>query len=87
MLGLEEWLLIGYFTAQLMLGANNPRDVAYIFRDYMRKIHAKARANDPNFIKIAVLAGRVRFLPLPSPSDLPSCGPPARQRHPAPCTG
>lgn len=39
--------------------ATNPRDVAYIFRDYMRKIHAKARANDPSFIKIAVLTGRV----------------------------
>lgn len=25
----------------------------------MRKIHAKARANDPSFIKIAVLTGRV----------------------------
>ncbi|GAA6032793.1 hypothetical protein JCM8097_000791 [Rhodosporidiobolus ruineniae] len=43
----------------LILGATNPRDVAYIFRDYARKIHAKARANDPSFIKIAVLAGRI----------------------------
>ncbi|GAA5921869.1 hypothetical protein JCM1841_000951 [Sporobolomyces salmonicolor] len=43
----------------LILAATNPRDVAYIFRDYMRKIHAKARANDPSFIKIAVLAGRI----------------------------
>jgi len=43
------------------MGASNPRDVAYIFRDYMRKIHAKARANDPSFIKIAVLAGRVGY--------------------------
>ncbi len=41
------------------MGSSNPRDVAYIFRDYMRKIHAKARANDPSFIKIAVLAGRI----------------------------
>ncbi|CEQ38911.1 SPOSA6832_00382, partial [Sporobolomyces salmonicolor] len=60
----------------LILAATNPRDVAYIFRDYMRKIHAKARANDPSFIKIAVLAGRVRpvsspFFHLASPS-LPS---------------
>ncbi|GAA5842890.1 hypothetical protein JCM5353_002047 [Sporobolomyces roseus] len=43
----------------LIIQATNPRDVAYIFRDYMRKIHAKARANDPSFIKIAVLAGRI----------------------------
>lgn len=48
-------------TTQLIMGASNPRDVAYIFRDYMRKIHAKARANDPSFIKIAVLAGRVGY--------------------------
>lgn len=34
--------------------------MAYTFRDYARKIHAKARSNDPSFIKIAVLAGRVR---------------------------
>lgn len=45
---------------QLILGATNPRDVAYIFRDHLRRIHARARANDPSFIKIAVLAGRVR---------------------------
>lgn len=44
--------------------ASNPRDVAYIFRDNLRSIHARARANDPSFVKLAVLAGRVRlFLP------------------------
>ncbi|GAA5857226.1 hypothetical protein JCM8547_009382 [Rhodosporidiobolus lusitaniae] len=43
----------------LILAATNPRDVAYMFRDYVRKIHARARANDPSFIKIAVLAGRI----------------------------
>ncbi|BGP36769.1 bifunctional farnesyl-diphosphate farnesyltransferase/squalene synthase [Rhodotorula kratochvilovae] len=43
----------------LILAATNPRDVAYTFRDYARKIHAKARPNDPSFIKIAVLAGRI----------------------------
>lgn len=41
--------------------ASNPRDVAYIFRDNLRSIHARARANDPSFVKIAVLAGRVSF--------------------------
>ncbi|GAA5995265.1 hypothetical protein JCM5350_008180 [Sporobolomyces pararoseus] len=46
-------------AVQLIMKATNPRDVAYIFRDYMRKIHAKARANDPSFIKIAVLTGRI----------------------------
>ncbi|GAA5913959.1 hypothetical protein JCM6882_002580 [Rhodosporidiobolus microsporus] len=43
----------------LILAATNPRDVAYLFRDYVRKIHARARAHDPSFIKIAVLAGRI----------------------------
>ncbi|GAA5984030.1 hypothetical protein JCM11641_005573 [Rhodosporidiobolus odoratus] len=43
----------------LILAATNPRDVAFMFRDYVRKIHARARANDPSFIKIAVLAGRI----------------------------
>lgn len=46
--------------SQLILNATNPRDVAYLFRDNLRKIHARARANDPSFIKIAILAGRVR---------------------------
>lgn len=41
------------------MGSTNPRDVAYKFRDYARKIHSKARPNDPSFIKIAVLAGRI----------------------------
>ncbi|GAA5994907.1 bifunctional farnesyl-diphosphate farnesyltransferase/squalene synthase [Rhodotorula paludigena] len=43
----------------LILKATNPRDVSYIFRDYARQIHAKARPDDPSFIKIAVLAGRI----------------------------
>lgn len=41
------------------MSATNPRDVAYLFRDTLRAIHRKAVANDPSFIKIAVLAGRV----------------------------
>ena len=41
------------------MASTNPRDVAYKFRDYARKIHAKARPNDPSFVKIAVLTGRV----------------------------
>lgn len=39
--------------------------MAYLFRDYARKIHARARPNDPSFIKLAVLSGRVRLLPSP----------------------
>jgi farnesyl-diphosphate farnesyltransferase len=55
--------------SQLIMASTNPRDVAYKFRDYARKIHAKARPNDPSFVKIAVLTGRVSALilfPLPS---------------------
>lgn len=48
--------------AQLIMSSTNPRDVAYLFRGNLRAIHAKAVANDPSFVKIAVLAGRVRIL-------------------------
>jgi farnesyl-diphosphate farnesyltransferase len=41
--------------------STNPRDVAYMFRDYARKIHAKAVPADPSFLKIAVACGQVRF--------------------------
>jgi len=37
----------------------NPRDVAYIFRDYTRKIHAKLQPADPNYLKISVMCGKV----------------------------
>ncbi|SCZ90297.1 BZ3500_MvSof-1268-A1-R1_Chr1-3g01900 [Microbotryum saponariae] len=46
-------------AVRLILDATNPRDVAYMFRDMARAIHAKAVANDPSFIKIAVLCGRI----------------------------
>merc|ERR1719487_140955 len=46
-------------AVSLIMASTNPRDVAYKFRDYARKIHSKARPNDPSFIKIAVLAGRI----------------------------
>ncbi|SCV68396.1 BQ2448_517 [Microbotryum intermedium] len=46
-------------AVRLILDATNPRDVAYMFRDMARAIHAKAVSNDPSFIKIAVLAGRI----------------------------
>ena len=37
----------------------NPRDVAYMFRDYARGIHSKAVPSDPNFIRIAVACGKI----------------------------
>lgn len=42
------------------MGSTNPREVAAIFRDYARRIHAKAVPQDPNFVKIAVQCGKVR---------------------------
>jgi farnesyl-diphosphate farnesyltransferase len=48
-------------AAMLIIKAKNPRDVAIIFVDYMRSIHAKLKPSDPSFIKVAILLGRVRW--------------------------
>ena len=39
--------------------ATNPREVGLIFREYARKIHAKASPSDPCFIRISVACGKV----------------------------
>ena len=39
----------------------NPKEVGVIFRDYARKIHAKAVTSDPNFLRISVACGKVRL--------------------------
>lgn len=39
--------------------STNPRDVAYMFRDYARVIHGKASTEDPNFIPLSVACGKV----------------------------
>ena len=39
--------------------STNPRDVAYIFRDYSRKIHARALPDDPSFLRLSVACGRI----------------------------
>jgi len=39
--------------------ATNPREVGLIFREYARKIHAKASPSDPSFIRISVACGKV----------------------------
>ncbi|KIP07416.1 hypothetical protein PHLGIDRAFT_35427 [Phlebiopsis gigantea 11061_1 CR5-6] len=46
-------------AAQLIMRSKNPRDVAYIFKEYAQKIHAKCTADDPSFIKIAAVCGRI----------------------------
>ncbi len=53
---------------QLVLKSTNPRDVAYIFRDYVRRLHAKALPNDPNLSKISIACGQVKSI------DIPICG-------------
>lgn len=46
---------------QLIMRATNPRDVAHMFRDYARKIHAKSTPKDPSFVKISITCGKVRL--------------------------
>ena len=41
--------------------ATNPREVGLIFREYARKIHAKALPTDPSFIRISVACGKVNI--------------------------
>ncbi|KAJ6480984.1 isoprenoid synthase domain-containing protein [Mycena sanguinolenta] len=45
-------------AASLIMRSTNPREVAHIFREYARKIHARARPEDPNFIGIGVACGK-----------------------------
>lgn len=52
-------------AARLIMKCSNPRDVAYIFVDYARAIHAKASPKDPSFIKLSVACGKVS-LPYPN---------------------
>jgi hypothetical protein len=58
---------------QLIMRSTNPRDVAYISRDYARKIHAKALPSDPDFLRISVACGKVRDLLTPSQTTLSHC--------------
>ncbi|KAF8514473.1 isoprenoid synthase domain-containing protein [Gautieria morchelliformis] len=44
---------------KLIMRSTNPREVAFIFQDFARKIHAKALTSDPNFIAICVVCGKI----------------------------
>ncbi|KAG8984214.1 bifunctional farnesyl-diphosphate farnesyltransferase/squalene synthase [Tulasnella sp. JGI-2019a] len=46
-------------AVQLIMKSANPRDVAYLCRDFVRSIHTKAAPADPNFMKISITCGRV----------------------------
>lgn len=39
--------------------STNPRDVAYIFRDYARNMHARALPDDPSFLRLSVACGKI----------------------------
>ncbi|KAJ1306460.1 hypothetical protein OPQ81_007463 [Rhizoctonia solani] len=46
-------------AVQLIMRSTNPRDVAYMFRDFARGIHAKTSPADPNFLRIGIACGRI----------------------------
>lgn len=46
-------------AVMLMNVAVNPRDVAYCFVKYARKIHAKVKVEDPNFLKLSIACGKI----------------------------
>ncbi|PPQ72858.1 hypothetical protein CVT26_003482 [Gymnopilus dilepis] len=46
-------------AASLIMRSTNPREVGHIFREYARKIHAKAVPSDPNFIRLSVACGKI----------------------------
>lgn len=46
-------------AASLIMRSTNPREVAYIFRDYVRKIHAKLNPEDPNLLRFSVVCGHI----------------------------
>ncbi|KAJ3778214.1 hypothetical protein FB446DRAFT_783579 [Lentinula raphanica] len=60
--------------------STNPQDVAEIFRDHRRSIHAKAVPEDCNFLRISVACGKIEqwcehnfpsFVQMPSSSGSP----------------
>ncbi|KAL4247780.1 phytoene/squalene synthase family protein [Abortiporus biennis] len=46
-------------AASLIMRSTNPRDVAYIFREYARRIHARAVPEDPSYIGLSVACGKI----------------------------
>ncbi|KAJ7181136.1 farnesyl-diphosphate farnesyltransferase [Mycena filopes] len=46
-------------AAGLIMRSTNPREVSIIFREYARRIHARATPRDPSFIGISVACGKI----------------------------
>ncbi|TDL26506.1 farnesyl-diphosphate farnesyltransferase [Rickenella mellea] len=66
-------------AARLIMNSTNPRDVAYMFRDYARVIHSKSLPSDPSFVRISVACAKLEqwcehhfpaFVLLTSPSSV-----------------
>jgi farnesyl-diphosphate farnesyltransferase len=43
----------------LIMNSTNPRDVAYMCRDFTRQLHSKLRPADPSFVAISIACGKI----------------------------
>lgn len=46
-------------AADLIMKSTNPREVAYILRDFCRKIHARSSPKDPSFMALSLTCGQI----------------------------
>ncbi|KAJ7694548.1 isoprenoid synthase domain-containing protein [Mycena rosella] len=46
-------------AAELIMRSTNPREVGLIFREYARRIHARAVPADPSYVRISVACGKI----------------------------
>lgn len=46
-------------AVQIILRSTNPRDVAFMFRDYARKIHSKVPKDEPNMLRFSIACARI----------------------------
>lgn len=59
-------------TCNLILNSRRFIDVVGIFRTYIRKIHHKSTPNDPNYLRIGTLCGKIeQFIESMYPSHIP----------------
>lgn len=59
-------------TCYLILNSRRFIDVVQIFRTYIRKIHHKSTPNDPNYLRIGTLCGKIeQFIESMYPSHIP----------------
>ncbi|KAG9308041.1 squalene synthase [Chiua virens] len=48
-------------AAKLIMRSTNLREVAIVFREYARKIHHKAKPQDPNFLRISLMCCKEKW--------------------------